>query len=32
LRSTRVEATWINGERVLVPPDPVVWHAGSTAS
>lgn len=32
LRSTRVAATLINGERVLVPPDPVVWHAGSAAS
>jgi predicted amidohydrolase YtcJ len=32
LRSTRVAATLINGERVSVPPEPVVWHAGSAAN
>ena len=32
LRSTRVAATLINGERVSVPPDPIVWHAGSATN
>jgi predicted amidohydrolase YtcJ len=32
LRQTRVAATWVNGEPISVPPDPIVWHAGSATN
>ena len=31
LRSTRVLATWVDGEPISAPSEPVVWHAGTAA-